>query len=100
MVSFSDNATVDFPIGYNFWGSGTGTITHKVGAMSFAGGTFGTGAGSDPVLLTDANAPPLTMAKLQNDSVAVLPGQNVVKVVVYFTDGLMNTIQDKIHCNG
>jgi Flp pilus assembly protein TadG len=100
MVSFSDNATVDFGINYNFWGSGSGTITTKVGAMSFAGGTFGTGAGSNPVLLTDPNGPPLSMAQKQNDSVTILPGQNVVKVVVYFTDGLMNTFQDKIHCGG
>lgn len=100
MVSFSDNATVDFGINYNFWGPGTNTITHKVAAMTFAGGTFGTGAGSNPVLLTDANAPPLSMAQLQNDSVTILPGQNVIKVVVYFTDGLMNTFQDKIHCTG
>ena len=100
MVSFADNATVDFPIGYNFWGTGTNTITHKVGAMSFVGGTFGTGSGSNPVLFTDANAPPLAMAQQQNNSVPVLTGQNVVKVVVYFTDGLMNTIQDKIHCTG
>ncbi len=100
MVSFSSNATVDFPINYNFWGTGTNTITHKVAAMTFAGGTFGTAAGSNPVLITEHNAPPLSMAQLQNDSVAILPGQNVIKVVVYFTDGLMNTFQDKIYCLG
>ena len=27
-------------------------------------------------------------------------GQNTFKAVVYFTDGLMNTIQDKIYCKG
>ena len=40
------------------------------------------------------------MAKLQNDSVPIVTGQKKVKVVVYFTDGLMNTVQDKFHCNG
>jgi hypothetical protein len=75
-------------------------IDNAVAAMNPVGGTFGTGAGSNPVLLTDPNAPPLSMAQLQNDSVTINPGQNVIKVVVYFTDGLMNTVQDKFHCGG
>ena len=95
MVSFSENATVDFAMNYTF----TAQITSKVGSMSFAGGTFGTGAGTQPVASTSMG-PPLSLAQLQNDSVAILPGQNVVKVVVYFTDGLMNTIQDNFHCGG
>ena len=94
MISFSDNATVDFPINYNF----ITPITNKVTAMSFAGGTFGTGAGTQPILSTTIGAP-LSLAQLQNDSVYAPPG-NVVKVVVYFTDGLMNTIQDNFHCGG
>src|ERR1019366_7360058 len=57
-------------------------------------------AGSNPVLLTDPNAPPLSMAKLQNDTILPQPGQNLTKAVVYFTDGLMNAVQDKIHCGG
>ena len=99
MVSFSSNSTIDFPIGYNFWGTGAGTITSKVGAMSPNGGTFGTGAGTQPVKSTTIGAP-LSLADAQNNSVAILPGQNVVKVLVYFTDGLMNAVQDKIYCKG
>ena len=95
MVSFSENATVDFAMNYTF----TAQITSKVGSMSFAGGTFGTGAGTQPVASTSMG-PPLSLAQLQNDGVAIVPGQNVVKVVVYFTDGLMNTIQDNFHCGG
>ena len=38
--------------------------------MKFSGGTFGPGG--------------MTLAKAQNDSVTVLPGQNAVKVVVVF----------------
>ena len=52
--------------------------------MSFSGGTFGPGG--------------LTLAKAQNDSVSVQTGQNVVKVVVYFTDGYVNEIQDTFNC--
>ncbi len=96
MITFADNATVDFPINYNF----ITPIDNAVAAMNPGGGTFGTGAGSNPVLLTDPNAPPLSMAQKQNDSITINPGQNVIKVVVYFTDGLMNTDQDKFHCGG
>ncbi len=84
MISFASNATIDVPIAYNF----ITPITNAVNAMrsKFTGGTFGPGG--------------LTAAKTQNDSVPVLPGQNVVKVVVYFTDGYANTIQDKLSCSG
>jgi Flp pilus assembly protein TadG len=84
MISFASNATIDVPIGYSF----ITPITNAVNAMKskFSGGTFGPGG--------------LTDAKAQNDSVSVLPGQNTVKVVVYFTDGYVNTIQDKLSCSG
>ncbi len=84
MISFASNATIDVPIGYNF----ITPITNAVNAMKskFSGGTFGPGG--------------LTDAKAQNDSVTVQPGQNAVKVVVYFTDGFVNTIQDNLSCSG
>src|ERR1017187_1095026 len=84
MISFASNATIDVPIGTNF----ITPITNAVTAMKskFSGGTFGPGG------ITDAQA--------QNDSVSVTPGQNVVKVMVYFTDGYVNTIQDKLSCSG
>jgi Flp pilus assembly protein TadG len=84
MISFASNATIDVPIGYSF----ITPITNAVNAMKskFSGGTFGPGG--------------LTDAKAQNDSVAAQPGQNMVKVVVYFTDGYANTIQDKLSCSG
>lgn len=80
MVSFASNATVDVAIGYQF----ITPITNAVKSMKFAGGTFGPGG--------------LTDAKAQNDSVVAQPGQNVVKVVVYFTDGYVNVIQDTFKC--
>jgi len=80
MVSYASNATVDVAINYNF----KTPITNAVKAMKFSGGTFGPGG--------------MTLAKAQNDSVTVLPGQNVVKVVVYFTDGYVNEIQDTFKC--
>ena len=80
MVSYASNAVVNVAINYNF----KTPITNAANAMSFSGGTFGPGG--------------LTLAKAQNDSVAVQPGQNVVKVVVYFTDGYVNEIQDTFNC--
>jgi Flp pilus assembly protein TadG len=84
MVSFASNATVDVAIGTNF----ITPITSAANALSghFSGGTFGPGG--------------LTLGKSQNESVPVIPGQNVVKVAVYFTDGYANVIQDNLSCNG
>ncbi len=93
MVSFASNATVDVPISYSF----KTAITNGMATMKFTGGTFGTGAGTRSTL-SATQGPPMSLAQAQNDAVAVLPGQNVVKVVVYFTDGLMNTIQDNFAC--
>src|SRR5271157_1961030 len=59
-------------------------ITNAVKAISWGGGTFGPGG--------------LTDAKAQNESVVAQPGQNVVKVVVYFTDGWTNIIQQTLQC--
>ncbi|MGC2108401.1 MAG: VWA domain-containing protein [Candidatus Korobacteraceae bacterium] len=88
MTSFASNATTDFSIGHNFQDTTNGipsffssSSSHK---MVFAGGTFGLGG--------------LVLAKTQEDSIVPQPGQNMVKVVVYFTDGLVNTIQDTLHC--
>jgi len=93
MISFASNATVNVCMNYNF----ITPITNAVKALSFSGGTFGTGAGSNPSP-SSTIGPPLSLAEQQNDTVTPQPGQNVTKVVVYFTDGLMNTIQDTFNC--
>lgn len=84
MVSFASNATTDVAIGTQF----ITPITNAANALSghFSGGTFGPGG--------------ITLAKAQNESVPVIPGQNVVKVAVYFTDGYVNVIQDTLSCSG
>ena len=93
MISFADNAEIDFSIAGNF----TSSITSEISTMPFGGGTFGSGAGTGSIL-SNTQGPPLSMGKLQVDSVPIQPGQNAVKVVVYFTDGLMNTVQDNFNC--
>ena len=93
LISFADNAQIDFPIGTNF----ITPISNILANMAFGGGTFGTGAGSQP-LLSSTEGPPMSLADLQNNSIVVGPGQNIVKVMVYFTDGLMNTVQDNFDC--
>jgi Flp pilus assembly protein TadG len=89
MVSFASNASVDVPLTTNF----ATPITNAVKALNFSGGTFGTGAGTNAYSTTDG--PPLSMADTQNNSVSYV---QETKVVVYFTDGLMNTIQDTFNC--
>ena len=66
-------------------------------SMVFIGGTFGTGAGTGALLNSTMGAP-MSMADAQNTSVPINPGQNVIKVLVYFTDGLMNASQDNFYC--
>ena len=89
MVSFASNATVDVPLTTNLT-----LITNAVKALNFAGGTFGTGAGTNGSYST-TNGPPLSMADYQNSTVSYV---QETKVVVYFTDGLMNTVQDTFYC--
>ena len=95
LLSFSSNARIDVPIGHNF----IAPIDNAVASMEFIGGTFGTGAGNQPILSPTVGAP-MSLADLQNNSVVVPPGQKVSKVMVYFTDGLMNAVQDNFHCGG
>jgi Flp pilus assembly protein TadG len=89
MVSYGSNAKVEVPIEHNF----KSPITTAVGAFSFAGATFGTGG---TYVATDG--PPLTLADNQIGTVPVVAGDNTIRVVVYVTDGLMNTIQDTFTC--
>ena len=85
MISFASNAgsngtLPDVAMATN----NIGNITRKVATMNFTGATFGPGG--------------LTLAKTQEDNTN--PSGNVVKLIVYFTDGHANTIQDSFNCNG
>src|ERR1700757_3550912 len=98
LVSFAANGKVDVPITTSF----KTAITTDVAAMSFQGDTFGTGAGTNSCTgnCLTYDGPPLNMADHQNNTVVMGQNQPETKVVVYFTDGLMNTIQDTFHCGG
>jgi hypothetical protein len=106
LISFSSNARIDLPIGHNF----VAPIINSVAGMQFGGGTFGTGAGNQSIL-SPTVGPPMSLADLQNNSVVMVPVwwkrlfvpkrrqlQKVSKVLVYFTDGLTNTVQDNFYC--
>jgi len=80
MVSFSSIATVDVTIRTGF----TNPITNAINKMVFVGATFSQAG------LQDGQA--------QIDSVATTPGENVVKVAVFFTDGWANTINNTLNC--
>jgi uncharacterized repeat protein (TIGR03803 family) len=93
LITFADNARIDVPMTSNF----QSPIDTAVSALEFDGGTFGTGAGSGPLSST-TNGPPISLADLQNNSLTLPPGSLLEKVMVYFTDGLMNIIQDTYSC--
>lgn len=81
MVSFSTTATLDVPMGRPF----KQAISTAASNFFYDGGTFSQGG--------------LTNALVQNNSVVPLPGQSLVKVVVFFTDGLANIFQDTLNCS-
>lgn len=99
LVSFGSHADVDVAISTGWGPYNTGTIATAVKGYSANGGTFGGGAGSG-TLYSATNGPPLNLADTQNNSVSLGAGVPKVKVVVYFTDGLMNTLQDQFTCGG
>ncbi len=81
VASFSTNATLNVPMQNNF----TSTIDNTVnswGMSYFQGATFALGG--------------MQLAQAQE---APSPA-NVLKVVVFFTDGIANTIQDNLNCTG
>src|ERR1035441_8619430 len=92
MVSYASNAKVNVAIGHNFKTPITTAVTNWA-KTDFVGATFGTGG-----TYVAPDGPPLTLADNQILSVPVVAGDNTIRVVVYFTDGLMNTIQDMFVC--
>jgi Flp pilus assembly protein TadG len=80
MVSFSSVSSVDVTIRSNF----KNTITNAVNGMPFGGATYAQGG--------------LLNGQAQINSVNTAPGQNVIKVAVFFTDGWANTVEDNLNC--
>jgi hypothetical protein len=81
-LSSNGNGSSYVPMGTNFNGN-NGTITNAVSNINFGGHTFS--AGGLKIAYTDElNAQPLVQ------------GQNPQKVVVFFTDGWANTIQQAL----
>jgi len=79
-VSFSTLAKVDVPIETNF----LSPISSAVNSMTFGGATFSQAGLQD--------------GQSQINSVTVTPGENVVKVAVFFTDGWANTVENNLNC--
>ena len=81
MVSFATSSTVDVTLRTGF----KSPITTAVSGLSFGGRTF-----SQAGMLN---------AQTQNNSLTVPAGENVAKVIVFFTDGWANMIQNQLTCN-
>ena len=75
MISFSSTSNLNVSVRQPF----KSTITSAINALSFGGGTYSDGG--------------LKLALQQNNSVATSPGDNVIRLVVFFTDGYANTFQ-------
>lgn len=75
-VSFATTTNLDVSMQQPF----KSAITTAVNSLTFSGGTYADGG--------------LRLAQTQNQSVSIPAGQNVVKAVVFITDGLPNIIQD------
>jgi len=98
MISFASDATINVPMTQTFTTAIDNAVTTT---MPWGGGTFGTGAGTYGTNFDATHGPPLSMADSQNKSVTFPAGSSEEKVVVYFTDGLMNTIQETFAaCSG
>jgi Flp pilus assembly protein TadG len=82
-------STVNFAMATNF----KSTIVSDVNALSAGGGTFGTGG-----TYVASWGPPMALADHQIASVPIVGGANIVRVMVYFTDGLVNAVQDTFTC--
>lgn len=80
MVSFSSIATVDVRIRTGF----KNPITNAANSMVFGGATYAQGG--------------LLDGQTQINSVPTQPGENVMKVAVFFTDGWANTNEDSLNC--
>lgn len=89
LITFGSNSSIKFTMAHNF----KTTVTNDVKALVPGGGTFGSGG---TYVATDG--PPITLANNQINTIPILAGQNIVRVMVYFTDGLVNTIQDTFTC--
>jgi hypothetical protein len=80
MISFSSAASTDVTMGQSF------KVPIKTVAYNLAFGGW------------TCSERGLANALAQNASVTVLPGENVTKVIVFFTDGLANTFNYTFNC--
>ena len=80
MSSFGSTASLDVPMEQPF----KSDITAAANAMNFGGRTFAEGG--------------LQIGFNQVNNTSAPPGQNAVKVIVFFTDGYANTFQTNFSC--
>ncbi|PSH02803.1 MAG: hypothetical protein CXZ00_15510 [Acidobacteria bacterium] len=84
VVTFASNVSTDVAMQTGGFKTKVKNLTAKMNYSYFGGATFSDGG--------------LQQGLIQNNSITV--SGNVVKVVVFFTDGYANTIQDTLSCGG
>ena len=85
VVTFATTATNDLPMTTPFRAAVASAVNNITTSNLWAGGTFSFGG--------------MTNALMIENSVIVPPNQNVIKAVVFFTDGLANMIQNTLSCS-
>jgi Flp pilus assembly protein TadG len=83
LSTFASNATLDVPLTRPFKNAVRAAVPRDC-SRDYGGFTFFDGG--------------LELAGQQNQGAPVQPGEQVIKVVVFFTDGLANTFQDTFPC--
>lgn len=78
--SYSDNATLDVSIRYNF----KALVTSKVNSMKFGGWTYSHGG--------------IDIARQQINSIPIVAGENMLRAMVFFTDGQANSFLSNVQC--
>jgi hypothetical protein len=82
LITFASNARVDVPLQHQFKAPIQAAIPQ--GQSSYVGFTFFTGG--------------LQLGFQETESATTSPGDELVKIIVFFTDGLANTFQDTFDC--
>ncbi len=80
MSSYADHATLNVAIGHNF----KSDIRREVRRLRFSGWTYAHGG--------------IDIGRAQINSIATSPGENVIRALVFFTDGQANSFLDNVEC--
>lgn len=80
MSSYANHASLDVAMGHNF----KSDIGSEIRSMDFGGWTYAHGG--------------IDIGRQQINSIPIEPGENVIRALVFFTDGMANSFLDNVEC--